>query len=537
MSLKPFIHLLSVKEKVGLIAATGLFVASAITNSTLTIQEQSILIPVTGGVYKEGIVGQPIAINPVISANPVDRDISALIYSSISSLTTNIESGSENPLYTVKIEEGLKWSNEQPLTSDDIIFTIETIQNPEAGSPLYKNWEGVITERISELQVQFTLPGRYSFFEENLQNTRVIPKHIFGTIPPANLKLSTYNLEPIGSGPYKLHSISKRKDGFITDYRLAINENFNSVPPFIEEVHIKFFETKAESYRALAQKEIDGFGDLDAPPQTITQSVSTHVIPMARYYAIFFNPNINPFLKDKNLRVALRDAISPNHVIQEVFGNNAVAKPIQSPIIKSSNSANITAPTPEELSSISSTISQIKRSETLSLTLVVPQIDFLEKTAKIIQQSWQKIGVDELNIISLPLSDLLENVIEPNNYEMLLFGNIVEKPKDIFPFWHSSERFYPGLNLALYKSGNADTLMERIRQTDDSEKREEYLTELENTIIEDAPATLLYTLPYTYTHSDKLGGFKPPRSLITAPHQRFHNITEWYIETARVIEE
>ena len=54
---------------------------------------------------------------------------------------------------------------------------------------------------------------------------------------------------------------------------------------------------------------------------------------------------------------------------------------------------------------------------------------------------------------------------------MLLFGNILGEAPDLYSFWHSSEKFYPGLNLALYENKTADRLIESIRNNFDNDKR------------------------------------------------------------------
>jgi len=389
---------------------------------------------------------------------------------------------------------------------------------------------------VSEIQIQFTLPSRYTFFENNFAALYIIPAHIYGTLPPANLKLSAYNREPIGNGPYKFARTETRKDGFISNYELRINEKYHGEKPFIERIHFTFYENEADIQRAFKRKEIDGFGSVNQPSTQDPRTTTTHTLPMARYYTIFFNQNLNPLLKNTILRAALHDAIDKERIVQEVWGGT-YAKRIESPILRiQTRDDEDTRSLEERHSEITPKIEKIKRrEETLSLTLVVPDIDFLKTTAQIIQENWNAVGIDDVNVITLELDELFENVIKANNYEMLLFGNIVEKPLDIFPFWHSSERFYPGRNLALYKSQKADTLMEEIRQEEDTEIQNKKLEELEATLKKDNPAIFLYTLPYTYTYENKLKGFTPPNSLITHPRDRFHNITDWHIMTARVV--
>jgi len=168
MNLKLILKALTKKERIVFIAATGFFVAGFFGNAAIAFREKTVLAPIEGGSYREAVIGQPVVINPVISRNSTDLDLSALIYSPIGNLVENISTANENRAVNVKIREGLVWSNGRPLTSDDIIFTIKTIQDPETKSPLFGIWQGVIAGRISELQMEFSLPTPYSFFTDNL---------------------------------------------------------------------------------------------------------------------------------------------------------------------------------------------------------------------------------------------------------------------------------------------------------------------------------------------------------------------------------
>jgi len=125
------------------------------------------------------------------------------------------------------------------------------------------------------------------------------------------------------------------------------------------------------------------------------------------------------------------------------------------------------------------------------------------------------------------------DVLKTRSYEILLFGNVFENPADLFPFWHSSQRFYPGLNLSLYQNTTVDRLIEEVRQG----TQDQWIGNLEKihrTIIEEQPATFLFSLPYFYVHRERLGGFR--QTLFTTPADRFANITDWHVLTARVIQ-
>jgi len=494
------------------IVAISVFLLSLFFWLALNIQNRIEFIPKNGGQYQEGKTGQPIFINPIISSNETDRDIASLIYSPLSDLISNSQI-EERTNYLVKLRQNLLWSDGQPLTSDDIIFTLKTIQDPNANSPLYQTWQGIVTERVSELQVRFILRNPYVFFGNNLQNLPIIPQHIFGKIPAANLKLSNYNLEPVGSGPYKYDRFAKRKDGFITRYQLAVNENYYGKKPYIQKFIFKFYENEDDLISAFNRREIDGFGGLNpAKIKDLSLNHKIKSIVMANYYSIFLNQNINSSLKDKNVRLALTQAVDKKPIIRKVFNGEAMEAGKKT---KDGGSPDLEA---------------IKE-QNLEFDLVVPQIDFLINTAEIIKEEWAAIGV-KLNLIVLNPDDIINTVIRSRDYEMILFGFNPANKEDLFSFWHSSQKFYPGLNLAIYGNASADKLMEEIRQTADPDERKEKLETLEAIIAQDLPTIPLYSPKYLYVSIPDLGGFTD--KFLSTASNRFQNVKNWYVKTSVV---
>jgi peptide/nickel transport system substrate-binding protein len=118
---------------------------------------------------------------------------------------------------------------------------------------------------------------------------------------------------------------------------------------------------------------------------------------------------------------------------------------------------------------------------------------------------------------------------------MLLFGNVLAPSGDLFSFWHSSERFYPGLNLALYNNKTADKLIENIRQNFDDESRDEEFLEAQELIASEYPAIFLYSPDYLYVvgAGKNLQGITP--GFIAEPADRFDQVEEWHLKTRRVL--
>lgn len=511
MFLKKIFQTLSRKEKFLLAGSILIFLASASFWFILFLSQRIQFAPKAGGQFREGVIGQPIFVNPLISANERDRDLASLLFGNLWDLKDECQT-EDNATYLFKIKQGLVWDDNQPLTSDDILFTIKTIQDPNAQSPLFQSWQGVTVERISELQIRFILHSPYVFFPDNLKRLPILPQHIFGGIPAANLKLSNYNLEPIGNGPFKYENFSKRKDGFITQYQLVVNERYAGQKPWLKNFIFKFYENENSLLKAFEKREIDGFGGFDLQKiNEVKADKNLYNISTADNYILFFNQNISPALKDKNIRLALTQTIDKSRIIKEIFRGAAA----RTDLFSNNNPLDET------------TIAGL-REKNLEFNLIVPQIDFLIKTAEFVKEDWSEKLSAKTNLVVMNPQDIVEQVIRSRDYEIILFGINIQNLEDFFSFWHSSQKFYPGLNLSLYDNIQADQLMEEIRQTNETEIRKTKLETLQTLIGADQPVVFLYSPQYFYVSAKKLGGFG--EKFLRTANDRFQNIENWYVK-------
>ena len=532
-----------------------IFIASFVFIGVNFFDEKTTLASVSGGRYTEGIIGQPSFVNPVFAGdNDSDRDLIELIFSDLSDLAESYKASGNNKVWNIRLKEGVVWYDGEPITSDDLIFTIKTIQGADSRSALFSSWQGIAVERISEREVKLTLPETYGFFESTLKELRPIPKHLFEALPASNLRLSDYNLEPIGSGPFKFVSFKKERSGFIDEYRLTRNESYFNQKPYLEEIVLKFYQNEDELIKAFNSGAIDGFGGLN--PKNISKIIINHQVfklLMPRYYAVFLNPYSRAVLKDKNIRLALNYGVDKKSLVEKVFDGQAVwpagpltlgmkgytagAYPEEDFSVEKAN--RILDDLGWQLNTDGIREKKIKKeSERLEFNLVVPQISFLIETANLIKEDWSKIGV-KLNLIIRPTVEINDEAVKNRDYEMLIFGNIFRNNDvpDLSSFWHSSERFYPGLNLALYENKTADSLIESIRKNLNERNRERDLAILQSLIIRDMPAIFLYSPDYFYISKTSLKGFddlEQRRRIISLPSDRFKNIEKWYVKTARV---
>ncbi|HLC64206.1 MAG TPA: ABC transporter substrate-binding protein, partial [Patescibacteria group bacterium] len=126
----------------------------------------SVLVAKTGGTYTEGLVGTPQYINPILSSyNDVDRDLASLIFNGLlkyndeddiePDLAEEFQISPDRKIYTFKLRQGVKWHDGEPLTADDVIFTVSSIQDPEWQSQLKSALDNVQVEKIDDYSLRF----------------------------------------------------------------------------------------------------------------------------------------------------------------------------------------------------------------------------------------------------------------------------------------------------------------------------------------------------------------------------------------------
>lgn len=537
-------------ERYLFVGAFAIFLVALSFNIAKTIYHNTTLLPAEGGQYHEGLVGQPIALNPLIGgANETDKDLIELLFADLITLAEKYEVSEDGKTWSIDLKPDLVWSDGQPLNADDVIFTLETIQAPETNSPLAASWQGVAIERISERSIAISTKTPYVFFLDNLSNFKIAPQHIFESIPPQNLRLSNYNLEPVSSGPYQFVSYEKERDGFITKYTFSSNPHYAGTRALIPTFNVSFFKNYKDAIVAFNQKSIDGLGGFD--PASINDLKITHrvlEINVPRYYAIFLNQSAHAALKEVEVRSAL-DTVTPKRaIIDTIFGSRALLAngPIL-PYIEGYNPAIYSAENTISTSTSPATVLENagwklnaegvrekvinKATVKLDFEMAVPDIAFLVQTAKMIQEAWAPLGV-KLTLNILAPSELNNTLIKTRNYQMVLFGNILRGNPDIFSFWHSSQRFSPGLNLSLYENSSVDKLLEAARKEFDGAKRNEALSKIQAEIYKSHPAIFLFSPTYLYATTKDLGGFE--EKFITTTSYRFSNVNNWYLETSRV---
>lgn len=512
------------------------------------------VVPATGGEYTEGIAAQPRYINPILSqTSEADADLVELIYSGLFSydaggalvhrLAQEYALSDDGKTYTVKLRPGILWHDGEEMTADDVVYTIQSIQNPAYKSPLRSSWLSVNVEATERYTVRFTLQKPYFGFLANL-TVGILPKHIWENIAPENFFLADYNLSPIGSGPYKFFNSEKDSSGNILSYELRAWNSYFSGAPYITKVVFHFYPDQASLISAYNRKEILGINSV--MPESLAElderkSTRIYDINIPRIFAVFFNVTKNVALASDEVREALSYATDREAIIREVLlGKGQPAYTAVLPFMKGYVSDIPIKSFDRDRANKILDDHGWKRGEdgirakggtVLEFELMVPEWSELSRTATLLQSQWEQVGA-RVTVNVLSASDLQQNVIRPREYQALLFGEATMIDSDPYSFWHSSQKRDPGLNLALFDNKKADDVLTALREEMNPEKQGAQYRSLQEILTQENPAVFLYTPTYLYVVSNTVKGVDI-RSVDTT-HFRLSNIKDWYIDTKRV---
>jgi ABC-type transport system substrate-binding protein len=282
-----------------------------------------------GGTIVEGSINQPRFINPIYTNSDIDRDLSELIFSGLMKYDKDMaivpdlalkypEIEDEGRIYKFYLKDNLLWQDGTPLTADDVVFTIKTIQNPELKSPYLANWVGVKVEKISDTGIRFTLQKPYSAFIENC-TTKIIPKHIWEKVSAESFPFQSYNLEnAIGSGLYRIKEVKRDSAKQQVEYiMLEKNRTYFGAKPYISNIKFTFFASQEELVKAAKKGKLTGMdaslGELDL------KKWGKNTVSLPRYFALFLNPTKNEILKEKDIRIALSYGTNKKEISNDIL--------------------------------------------------------------------------------------------------------------------------------------------------------------------------------------------------------------------------
>lgn len=533
----------------------GILTVAVLLAITLSRQYAAV-VPVRGGTLTEGVIGVPRFVNPALAITRADQDMTALIYSGLMRLSADgtlvpdiaesVARSDDGRTYTFTLRRNVTFHDNTPLTASDVAFTISLIQNPNLKSPLRGIWNDVSVNVIDEYTIAITLEEAYAPFIENF-TLGIMPKHLWGDLSTEQLPFSQYNTEPVGSGPFMVERVQRDQTGLINRYELT---SFGAalVAPNLSKIDIRFYQNETVLRSALDRREIRATAYLPVSQLASLNRNDFDIItaPLPRIFGVFFNQNRSAVARDRAAREALNAAIDREALIAETLAGYGI--PMSAPIVPTgsvvdSPQASLVATSSANLEAATAILRAggwtqnslglwEKRidgdPETLRITLRTSNTELFGSVVNRVAERWRALGV-EVQVEQFEQADLVQTVIRPRDFEALLFGLDMNRTEDLYPFWHSSQKDDPGLNVAQYTNIAVDRLLEDARLTDDVSERDRILAEVAERIAAETPAIMLFAQTLTYVVDSHI--HTTPLPAIHRSSDRFVTIPLWYANT------
>ena len=175
--------------------------------------------------------------DPLIQSTLFKYDSNATL---INDLATSYNISDDLKTYTVNIREGIKFTDESPLTAEDVVFTYNKAK--ESGETT--NLESLDNaQKVNDTTIQFTLNRPDSTFINKLAHVGIVPSDSYNNI--------TYGENPIGSGPYKLKQWDKGQQVIFER-----NEDYYGKKPYYRKITNVYLDAET-AFVAAKNGEID----------------------------------------------------------------------------------------------------------------------------------------------------------------------------------------------------------------------------------------------------------------------------------------
>src|SRR5437762_1288660 len=242
--------------------------------------------PAYGGTYVEGVTGVPQYLNPVIASTDVDDDIVRLAFSGltrydqtgaiVADLAAAFRTESNGKVWTFDIREDALWQDGQPVTADDVVYTVKLLQDRGYVGQYSDAFRGVNVERVSNKTVRFTLPDVYGPFAGST-TVPLLPAHLLSNVAYSDLARQPFNVHPVGSGPFRVSEVDGRR--VAADWRGTVADE--SVPQsswaYVRDVtRYQYSQADAKALLDAADwKDHDGDGIRDKGGQMLAFTITT----------------------------------------------------------------------------------------------------------------------------------------------------------------------------------------------------------------------------------------------------------------------
>ncbi|MCU0344279.1 MAG: ABC transporter substrate-binding protein [Ignavibacterium sp.] len=470
-------------------------------------------------------------------------------------LAENWTINSDSNFITLNLRDNIYWSDGEPITADDIIFSFDVYSDPKVNSRLYGLFEDFYTSKDFHIDLRKTFRKNSSksltiFFKNDTTfslldiNHPVIPKHVYDGLEREDYETAEINFKPVTSGPFKLYKWDR--DQIINLKADSTCFLFN--PKNLQEIIFKIVPDEYSIITQLKKGEIDLIEDISSEKVKELmddENINIGSIKGRDYDYVgwnHFDPSAysknqykpNKFFSSAKTRKALSLAINRNEIFQSIIGKygEIYDSPI-SPVFKQYFDSSLTKF--EYNPSLAKKMLYEegwrdsngdgvleKNNQKFSFKIYSAADNSIRQySATVIKNNLKEIGI-EAELMFVERNELLDGMIS-RKYDAWLAGWSIEIPLTLEPYWSSN----PGksmLNFTGFSNSELEEIFNKLKTSENDDKTRFLISRASEIFREFEPVTVLFW-------TDNIIGYnKRVENINFSPLGLFTSAWEWRVK-------
>jgi len=494
--------------------------------------------PVKGGKLIEGTISDIATFNTLNSGDTSSTQMITLLFDGLQSITAKGDNismlasapptvSSDQLTFTFKLRPNLKWSDGQPLTADDVVFTYNLIFSADT-KDFVSRYRAILEgflQSVTATDPQ-TVVFKFSKILANFVDTHcrygILPKHILGSATPKALNTHDFFTKgpTASSGVFKFTRWDKGQQVV-----LERNDNYWAGAAHLDQYIWKVVTDAVVLAQQLKTGELDA-GQPDASQFDNLKTVQTitalsHINPGFVYYQFNLEPTkaASKIFGDKNVRKALHTALDRTSMAKAVYFGQAVPADSVLPPTTWAYNPNVSPKYSFDKAAAEKMLEDagwtkgsdgIRAKGGVRMSFEVNTNSgnkVRENLIQVMQQQWKDIGVDA-QPRAIAFQTLVTQIRSTKTFQVILIGIAnQDTDPDQTTLWTTKGIGSAGLNGMSYSNPKIDELMDSALQSTDRAKRKPIYAQIQNILADELPAPMLFYPNYLWGINKRVVNF------------------------------
>ncbi|CAL9637448.1 ABC transporter substrate-binding protein [Streptomyces sp. enrichment culture] len=408
--------------------------------------------------------------------------------------------------YTYTLRDGVEFSDGEPLTAEDVVFTYETILDARTNNTARSELDAVEQVRaVGDDKVVFTLKYPYAPFAGRTV-LPIVPEHIAGGQDP---NTGSFNTEPVGTGPYVLTGWSKGEK-----LTFKANPNYWGGAPKVKKVTMAVIKDDDVRATRLRAGDLDGAVLPPALAATFENDGDKRTYEATSYdFRAVTLPTAHPVTGDRAIRQALDAAVDRRAMVEKIL--DGAGRPAYGPLPSDDPWYAEGIEREKDLAKAERVLERagwkpggdgvrVKDGTRAAFTLLYPAGDKVRQDHALAYASdAKKAGID------VTVESATWEVIEPRmkrDAVLAGFGSSGDPDFGLYTLLHSSLAGDGFNNMARYDNPAVDRALDAGRRTQQAPARKAAYDTLQRELLKDPGYTFLTHIDHLYVLADRWDG-------------------------------